>query len=56
MARARVPMPKSTAEFLERCHAHAARVHLAENPGHELELLRAEQAPRPVVPTASARA
>lgn len=56
MARARVPMPKSTREFLERCHAHAARVHLAENPGHELELLRAEQAPRPVVPTVSARA
>ncbi len=56
MARARVPMPKSTREFLERCHAHAARVHLAENPGHELELLRAEQAPRAVTPTASASA
>jgi hypothetical protein len=54
MARARVPMPKSTTDFLERCHAHAARVHLAENPGHELELLRAEQAPRPLTPAASA--
>jgi hypothetical protein len=54
MARARVPMPKSTREFLERCHAHAARVHLAEQPGHERELLRAEQAPRGVPPSATA--
>jgi hypothetical protein len=53
MVRARVPMPKSTREFLERCHARAARAHLAENPGHELELLRAEQAPRKVVPTSA---
>lgn len=50
MARARVPMPKTSQEFLERCQAHATRVHLAEHPGQERELLRAEQEPPRTAP------